>query len=172
MSNNIIRQNNIWEVPNMAYVEKQLGKNEVLVKKADRNGLFLLAAWIKGILFFWVLLIPLFKAIAATIKFKNVELAITNKRIIGKVGVFNTQTLDAPLNKIQNAGEKQGFWGKIFNYSVITINTAAGEYIFPCIKNGAKFKGMIMGQIDQYEEDRIAQQAQQMASAMSGVLNK
>ena len=156
----------------MAYLEKNLGKNEVIVKKADKNGLFLLGAWIKGILFFWLLFIPLFKAIAATIRFKNIELGITNKRIIGKVGVFNTQTLDAPLNKIQNVGEKQTFFGKIFNFSTITISTAAGEYVFDCIKSGSQFKGMVMGQIDQYEEDRIAQQASQMANAMAGVINK
>ena len=33
------------------YVENNLGKNETIVKKADRNGLFLLSAWLKGILF-------------------------------------------------------------------------------------------------------------------------
>ncbi|MBQ7769834.1 MAG: PH domain-containing protein [Clostridia bacterium] len=156
----------------MAYVEQNLGKNEVIVKKADRNGLFLLGVWIKGILLFWLLLIPLFKAIAATIRFTHVELAITNKRLVGKVGVFNTKTLDAPLNKIQTVGEKQKFFGKIFNYSTITVTTAAGEFEFDCIKSGAQFKNMIMAQIDQFEEDRIAQQANQMASAMASVINK
>ena len=156
----------------MAYVEKNLGKNEVIVKKADRNALFLVGTWVKGILHCWLLLIPTIKAIAATIRFTHVELAITNKRIVGKVGVFNTKSLDAPLNKIQNVSDKQTFFGKIFNYSTININTAAGEYTFDCIKSGAQFKGMIMAQIDQYEEDRIAQQATQMANAMAGVINK
>ncbi len=156
----------------MAYVEKNLGKNEVIVKKADRNALFLVGTWVKGILLCWLLLIPTIKAIAATIRFTHVELAITNKRIVGKVGVFNTKSLDAPLNKIQNVSDKQTFFGKIFNYSTININTAAGEYTFDCIKSGAQFKGMIMAQIDQYEEDRIAQQATQMANAMAGVINK
>lgn len=156
----------------MAYVEKNLGKNEVIVKKADRNALFLVGTWVKGILLCWLLLIPTIKAIAATIRFTHVELAITNKRIVGKVGVFNTMSLDAPLNKIQNVSDKQTFFGKIFNYSTININTAAGEYTFDCIKSGAQFKGMIMAQIDQYEEDRIAQQATQMANAMAGVINK
>lgn len=156
----------------MAYVEKNLGKNEAIVKKADKNGLFLLGAWIKGILLFWLLFIPTIKAIAATICFKNVELAITNKRIIGKVGVFNTKTLDAPLNKIQNVSENQKFFGKLFNYSTIAINTAAGEFCFDCIKSGAQFKNMILAQIDQYEEDRIAQQANQMANAMAGAINR
>lgn len=156
----------------MAYVEKNLGKNETIVKIANRNGLFLVGTWIRGILLCWLLLIPVFQAIIRTIQFFNVELAITNKRVIGKVGVLNTSALDAPLNKIQNVGEKQTFWGKIFNFSVITINTAAGEYVFPCIKAGAQFKGMIMSQIDQFEEDRMKQQATEMANAMAQVVNK
>lgn len=156
----------------MGYVEQHLGKNEVIVKKADKNGLFLLGAWIKGILLFWLLFIPTIQAIAATIRFTHVELAITNKRIIGKVGVFKTKSLDAPLNKIQTASTKQTFFGKLFNYSTVTFTTAAGTFEFDCIKSGEGFKGMVMAQIDQYEEDRIAQQASQMASAMAGVIKK
>lgn len=155
----------------MAYVENNLTKNEVIVKKADRNGLFLLGVWIKGILFCWLLLIPLIKAIIKTVQFNNVELAITNKRIVGKTGVVNTDALDAPLNKIQNVSVNQSFGGKIFNYSTVQINTAAGVWKFNAIKNGDKFKGMIMAQVDQYEEDRIKQQAAEMASAMAGVMN-
>lgn len=155
-----------------SYVQNNLGKNEVIVKKADLNGLFILGAWLKGILFFWLLFIPLIKAIIATVQFTKIELAITNKRVIGKVGVLNTEALDAPLNKIQNVGDRQTFFGKIFNFSTITIDTAAGKYNFKAIKNGAQFKNMLMAQIDQFEEDRIAQQASQMANAMAGVLNK
>lgn len=154
------------------YVENNLGKNEAIVKKADRNGLFLLSAWLKGILGCWLLLIPTIKAIIATVQFNHVELAITNKRVIGKSGVVNTKALDAPLNKIQNVSVTQTFGGKIFNYSTVKINTAAGEYTFGAIKNADAFKGMLMAQIDQFEEDRLAQQANQMAQAMAGAIKK
>ena len=154
------------------YVKKSIGKNEAIVKEADRNALFLVGTWIKGILFCWLFLIPLIKAIIATIRFAHVELAITNKRVIGKVGVLNTKSLDAPLNKVQNVSCEQKFFGKIFNYSTVKISTAAGEYNFDAIKNGESFKGMLLAQIDQYEEDRVKQQASEMASAMASVLNK
>lgn len=153
------------------YVENNLGKNETIVKKADLNGLFLLSKWFMGILFCWLLFIPTIKALVATVRFKNIELAITNKRLIGKVGVANTQALDAPLNKIQNVSVSQGLWGKIFNFATIRIDTAAGKFEFGAIKNADAFKGMIMAQIDQYEEDRVKQQATEMANAMSAALN-
>lgn len=154
------------------YVENSLGKNEVIVKKAELNSLFLVWTWCKGLLFFWLLFIPLIKAIIATVKFCNIELAITNKRAIGKVGVVNTNSLDAPLNKIQSANVAQKLFGKIFNYGTIIISTAAGKFEFYGIKNAEAFKGMLMQQIDQFEEDRLTQQAQQMASAMSSAMNR
>lgn len=154
------------------YVEQSLGRNEVIVKKAELNALALLSAWIFGILFCWLLLIPTIKAIIKTVQFNHIELAITNKRVIGKYGVLNTKSLDAPLNKIQNSSATQSLGGKIFNFSTITINTAAGEYKFGNIKNGNAFKNMLLAQIDQYEQDKIAEQAQQMASAMASAINK
>lgn len=153
------------------YVESNLGKNETIVKKAELNGLFLLGAWIKGILLCWLLFIPTIKAIAATVRFCHIELGITNKRIIGKVGVANTKALDAPLNKIQNVSVSQPFFGKIFNYGTVRIDTAAGKFEFGAIKNADAFKGMIMSQIDQFEEDRIKQQASEMANAMAAAMN-
>lgn len=154
------------------YVENNLGKNETIVQKAKLNGLFLLGAWIKGILFFWLLFIPLIKAIAVTIRFNNIEFGITNKRIVGKTGVLNTSSLDAPLNKIQNVSSNQPFLGKIFNYGTVTVNTAAGIYKFEAIKNPDQFKNAIMAQIDQYEEDRVKQQAEEVAISMAPVMNK
>lgn len=155
----------------MGYTEKNLSKNEVVVKVAERNGLFLLGTWIKGVLFCWLLLIPLIKAIIKTIQFTHVELALTNKRLIGKIGVLNTDAMDSPLNKIQNVAVTQTFGGKIFNYSLITVATASGSYNFDAIKNGNAFKNMITAQIDRYEEDRIKQQANETAKSMAGVLN-
>jgi uncharacterized membrane protein YdbT with pleckstrin-like domain len=154
------------------YVENNLGRNETLVKKAEMNKLFLLGAWIKGILLCWLLFIPTIKAIIATVKFNHIELAITNKRIVGKVGVLNTRALDAPLNKIQNVAVDQPFFGKIFNYGTVKVDTAAGNYVFTAIKNADAFKNMILAQVDQYEEDRVRQQAAEMASAMSAAINK
>lgn len=154
------------------YVERNLGKNETIVKKAELNGLFLVWTWIKGILFCWVLLIPTIKAIIATVRFKNIELGVTTKRIIGKIGVAETQALDAPLNKIQNVSVEQPFFGKVFNYGTVVVNTAAGVFKFGAIRNADAFKRMIMSQIDQYEEDRMKEQADQMAKAMAGALNK
>ena len=153
-----------------SYVEQNLSKNETIIKKAELSPFALVSAWIYGILFFWLFLIPTIKAIIKTVEFSHIELAVTNKRIVGKTGILNTKTLDAPLNKIQNVGESRTFGGKIFNYSSVTINTAARAFRFDDIKDAAAFKNTVLAQIDQYENDKITEQAKQMASAMANAI--
>ena len=154
------------------YVENNLSKNEEIINKAKLTPLFLIGTWIKGILLCWLLFIPVIKAIIATIAHFCIELGITNKRVVGKVGIIRTKALDAPLNKIQSVNVNQGFWGKIFNYGTVNINTAAGEFSFEGIAAPDAFKGTLMAQIDQYEEDRVKQQAAEMANAMSAAMKK
>lgn len=132
----------------------------------------LVITWIGAILFCWLLLIPVFKAIVTTLRYFNTELAITNKRVVGKVGIFNTKALDAPLNKIQNVSVSSNLFGKIFNYGTVVVNTAAGQFAYVAVKNIDQFKGTLMAQIDQAEEDKIKEQAQQMANAMSSAMQR
>lgn len=149
------------------YVESNLSRNESVVKKADFNCLYLLKTWLRGILFFWILFIPTIRAIIDTVYFLFYELAVTDKRIIGKEGIISTYVLDAPLNKIQNVSVVQPFLGKIFNYGTVRIYTAAKEFSYPGIKNPDNFKGIIMTQINQTEEDKIKQQASETANAIN-----
>ena len=151
----------------MSYIEKHLLRNENVVLKAHRSAWFLVAAWIKGILFFWMLLIPTFKAIKRTFSFFSINLAVTDKRIVGRFGNTSTKTLDAPLNKIQNVSVKQTFFGKIFNYGNMNISTAAGTYYFNAIKAPERVKLTIMEAIDEHEKNLVMEQAKMMATAMN-----
>lgn len=150
-----------------SYVNSSLGRGELLVKMVDKSVGELVKSWLLGILFFWLLLIPLIKAIMATIEYNSLELALTNKRLIGKTGVVRRNTLDVPLNKVQNISVKTGFWGRIFRVAVIEVSTAGGDPLyFKGIKDADKFKNLVMSQIEQYEEERVREQATLMANAM------
>ena len=148
------------------YVEKNLYENELIVEKARRDKWGLVGAWIFGILFCWLLLIPLFAAIKKTVEFRNTELVLTNKRIVRKSGVFRTKAFDAPLSKILNVYVETTFWGKVFNTNKIRITTALGV-IVDKIQNADDFKSTVLGQIDQFEEARLARQAAWTAQAMA-----
>lgn len=154
------------------YAERSLRKNEKIVQECKPNKLSLVGSWIIGILFFWLLFIPLIKAIKNTIILNKQELVLTNKRLIMRAGFGNTASLDVPLDKVQNIAIAQPLWGKIFNYSSIDISNAAGTAGFRWMKGADAFKNAVLAQQEQFEEDKMAEQAQKMASAMASVLNK
>lgn len=152
------------------FVERNLSKNEKIVQQCKPNALFLVPVWLKGILLCWLLLIPTIKAIIKTIEFSKIKLALTNKRVAGSVGFTSSKTMDIPLNKIQSVSVYKPFWGKVFNYSTIEITSAAGHFCYGGMKDGEAFKSAVMSQQDQFEEDRLREQATQMANAMAGAL--
>ena len=152
------------------YVEQSLNRNEKIVLNAKRSFLALVMSWVWGILFFWILFIPTWNAIGYTIKFFHIELAVTNKRVIGKAGWLNSASLDLPLNKVQSVNVKQGLVGKIFKYGTVEIKSAADSMAFSLIKRPDEFKRICMAQLEAYEDDRVKQQAAEMAQAMAGVI--
>lgn len=144
-----------------SYVESHLGSDERIVRKGAISivsivpHLFLMLVLV-GFVTIWKPLIAKF----------TTEIAITDKRIVGKVGLLKTKSLDAPLNKVNNVSVSNGLMGKLFNYGTIRIDTSSGVYEFDCIKDAEGFKSQLLSQIDQFDADRIQKQAQAMASAI------
>lgn len=145
------------------YVENNLQRGETIVKKAKITLVYAVCCLTN------IFVIPL---IVRLVKRAKTELAVTSRRVVGKVGVIKTQSLDAQITKVQNCSVKRTLGGRIFNYGTVVINTAAGEYFFPGVKDADKFKGTVMNQMEAYEEEKMKQQAAQMAQAMAGVINK
>lgn len=122
-----------------------------------------------GILFF----LPVISAITATIRYMNLELSITTKRVLGKTGVISTQAMDTPLDKINNVSASSGLFGKIFHYGKVSISDGGLSSItFDYIENPDDFKRTLMQQIEEYQETKIREQAERTASAMAGVMNQ
>ncbi len=149
------------------YVERNLNLKETVLMKAQLDPVHLVIAWIWGIVGCFLLLIPTIAAIKMTITYLNTELAVTDKRVIGKAGFINSAALDAPLNKIQNVTVASGFWGKIFKYGDIKVQTAGDPIVFFGIKDADGFKKFLMNQIEEYEDRRIKAQAEELAAAMN-----
>lgn len=100
------------------------------------------------------------------IAFFTTKLIITNKKITGKTGLINTNQLDSPLNKISGVQVEKSLFGQIFNYGTIKITTASTVFNFKYIGNPDEFRTILNNQIEQYEEERIKRQAQELAAAM------
>ncbi len=151
------------------YVEKQLGREEEIIVKAKISFASIIWTLAYGLIGS-ILIIPFFVAVISLIQMYCMSLAVTNKRVVGKVGVLSTKTMDAPLNKVQNVSCSSGLIGKIFNYGTVTISTAAGQIAFAYVKSPETFKSKLSAQIDQYEVDMAKKQAEEMARAMAGVI--
>lgn len=96
----------------------------------------------------------------------GMKLNITSKKVYGKIGLLHTRRLDSPLNKINNIGVTQNIFGKIFNYGTIEIKTSSLLYEFKYISNPNEFISRLNAQIEQYDDDRIRKQAEELAKAI------
>lgn len=166
----------------MSYAEKNLSKGDTVILQAHTSWLAVVSKAIESLILFIVaayakselydvgamlsvvcIVIALIVIIVTVLKITHIELALSNKKLIGKIGIINTKSMDSPLNKINNVSVDQGLFGKIFGYSKITVSTSSGNYVFDYILSGDAFKNTVMEQIDVYENERLRNQAEQMS---------
>lgn len=89
----------------------------------------------------WLLFIPTFQAIKATIIYCTTEYLVTNCKVLEKYGWLSTHTDEMPLTKIENIVVEYSFFGKIFNYGNVIIQGANHNNVnFNNIKNAEAVK--------------------------------
>lgn len=104
----------------------------------NKNNSFLWFFLILGA-FFVIMLIT--DGIYSWIAFVTSEFAITNKRVLIKVGFFRHHTVELVLSKVEGIGVDQGIIGRIFNYgSIIVTGTGGTKEPFKNIENPLNFR--------------------------------
>jgi uncharacterized membrane protein YdbT with pleckstrin-like domain len=93
---------------------------------------------------------------------------VTDSRVIDEYGVFSNNTKESPLDKINNVSYGQSFWGKIFGYGDVQIQTAAeiGTTTYFAVEKPRKLKDTITLMQEEYKGDQIKKQATELASAI------
>ena len=100
---------------------------------------------------------------------------VTNLRVIDEYGVFSNNSKESPLDKINNISYKQSFWGKIFGYGNVQIQTAAeiGSTTYFAVENPRELKDTITRMQEEYKQYQITKQSAELASAIvTGQQNK
>lgn len=94
--------------------------------------------------------------------------AVTNLRIIDEHGVFSNNSKESPLDKINNVTYNQSFWGKIFGFGNVQIQTAAeiGATTYSAVENPKKLKDAITRMQEEYKDYQIRKQASEYANAV------
>ena len=113
----------------MSYIDDSLIEGEKILHKAR------VSWWSQfGLLFFGVVLLAvlvgLFLLIAAWIRVRSTEIAITNRRVIAKFGFVKRDTVEINLDKVEALRVEQGFFGRMLNFGTIFIS-GAGTSVAP-----------------------------------------
>lgn len=98
------------------------------------------APW--GIFGLLLLLIPGISLFVDVITWSSRKYVVTNRRVMQIKGVFNKNTTDSSLEKVNDVKLAQSFLGRIFNFGDIEILTASelGANLFRKIANPIHFK--------------------------------
>jgi len=79
------------------------------------------------------------------VKSNSAEFAVTNKRVVIKVGVFQRHSVEVLLSKVESVGVDQGILGKIFGYGTIIISGTGGtKEPFVQVENPLEFRRQVL----------------------------
>jgi membrane protein YdbS with pleckstrin-like domain len=92
--------------------------------------------------------IGLLLAIGPAIRYASSEFAVTDKRVVAKLGFIERESLETLLSKIEAIGVDQGIVGRVLGYGTITITGTGGtEESFPRIADPLEFRRQIQSQV-------------------------
>ena len=153
----------------MGYVDKHLLEGEKVVYRARLHRIIFLpplvlavlglvvavlvniylknreAAGIVGAAF---LIVAILVAVPRYIRYVSSEFAVTNKRVIVKVGLIYRDTLELVLAKVETIGVDQTVLGRILNYGTITVTGTGGtKEPFKDIASPIEFRERVQSQL-------------------------
>jgi len=74
------------------------------------------------------------------ISYATSEVAITDQRLLAKVGVFRPRSIDVSLGKVESLTVEQGWLGRLLDYgSVVVTSTGGRRDVFRDIESPAEF---------------------------------
>lgn len=135
----------------MAYIERELDDGEKLIKLSRpswwsviaRTALsiavlavvivvLVLGQWMTALVL-WVIVVPLVllawivMVVPLIVRILSTEIAITDRRVTSKSGIFKVEVKTTPLDKVNNVNVTQGVLGRMLNYGDIEVTTATAD---------------------------------------------
>jgi uncharacterized membrane protein YdbT with pleckstrin-like domain len=113
----------------MSYIDESLIEGERVLHRAHVSWWSQFGLVLLGIVLL-VVVIGLGFLVAAWIRVRSTEIAITNRRVIAKFGFIKRHTVEINLEKVEALKVEQGFLGRMLNYGTIFIS-GAGTSVAP-----------------------------------------
>ncbi len=115
------------------------------------------AYWYSGLALVGV---GLLLAIGPAVRYLSSEFAVTDKRVLSKVGFIERESDETLLTKIEAIAVDQGVIGRILGFGTVMITGTGGtQESFPRISEPLEFRRRIQSQIIEQEERRGSQPA-------------
>ena len=113
----------------MSYIDDSLIEDEKILHRARVSWWSQAGLVVLGLLLL-VVVVGLAFLVAAWIRVRSTEIAITNRRVIAKFGFVKRDTVEINLDKVEALKVEQGFWGRMLNYGTVFIS-GAGTSVAP-----------------------------------------
>jgi uncharacterized membrane protein YdbT with pleckstrin-like domain len=112
------------------YVQDNLNKGEKLVYEAGLHWVIYLS--LRSLLTLFI---------APAIEMSTSEFALTNKRLIIKIGLISRRTLEINLQRLESINIDQGIFGRMLGYgTVIVIGTGGTRMAYDNVANPSEFR--------------------------------
>jgi uncharacterized membrane protein YdbT with pleckstrin-like domain len=144
----------------VSYVDSHLMAGEKVVYRGLLNRIvygsavalliIALVAWIAGGPAWGLgfLVLALAVGLAAHIRFTTSEFAVTDQRVLIKVGWLQRRSVETLLGKIEGIGVEQGIAGRLFGYGTIIVTGTGGtQETFTTIADPLQFRTRVQEQI-------------------------
>ena len=119
----------------MRYINSTLPDNEKIILVVELHWIRKFLAWFY-LIFFGIFIIGIYLFVKIMIENWTTEQAITEKRVIKKIGWIKRSTEEISLNRIEEVNFKQSILQRIFGSGDINIRgTGGGELRFVWIEN-------------------------------------
>ncbi len=80
------------------------------------------------------------------VQYLTSEFAVTNKRVLVKVGFISRHTLELLLSKVETVGVDQSILGRILGYgTIVVIGTGGTREPFRAITDPLEFRHQVQG---------------------------
>jgi uncharacterized membrane protein YdbT with pleckstrin-like domain len=111
-----------------------------------------------GIIALVLFLIACTLLVYAWVSYNSSEFAVTDKRVIIKVGWIKRRTLETMLAKVEGIGVDQGILGRMLDYGTLTVTGTGGtKEPFPNIADPLEFRRQVQGQVAATEDTHMLQ---------------
>ena len=108
--------------------------------------------------------VALLLAIPPAIRYLSSDFAVTDKRVLARMGILHRQLLETLLSKIEGIGVEQDVWGRLLGFGTITITGTGGtRESIAGIPRPLEFRRQVQAQI-------VAQDERRPRDAASGLL--